>query len=146
MPYPEEWVTPMRREVTGLGVQELKTAQDVDEAVKAKGTLLIFVNSICGCAGGIARPALKLALQQPHRPDRMATVFAGQDIEATERARSYFVGHPPSSPSAALLKDGKVVHMIPRGEIEGRDPQSVARVLIAAFDRHCVRANVQGGP
>src|SRR5437773_3967371 len=123
MRYPEEVIRPMREELTRLGVQELRTAEAVDEAVKnSRGTVMVVVNSICGCAAGKARPGIALALQHTVRPDKVATVFAGADIEATERARSYFTGYQPSSPSVALLKDGKLVYMLERYQIEGRGP------------------------
>jgi putative YphP/YqiW family bacilliredoxin len=138
--YEESLVKPLRQELTRLGVQELKTAAEVDAAVKGRsGTLLIVVNSVCGCAGGAARPGVALALQHKNLPDRTATVFAGQDAEATARAREYFKPYPPSSPSVALMKDGKVVAMLERKDIEGRMPQEVARALTSAFDRHCAK-------
>src|ERR1044071_9568187 len=112
MPYPEIMIRPMREELTRLGAEELRTAEEVDRAInEQKGTLMVVVNSICGCAAGKARPGVVRALNHPVRPDRVATVFAGQDIEATEKARSYFTGYPPSSPSIALLKDGRLVYM-----------------------------------
>jgi len=131
-------VKPMRDELTQLGVEELLTADEVDDALRDRpGTVLVIVNSVCGCAAGAARPAVALALQSDKRPDRVTTVFAGQDKEATERARGYFVEYPPSSPSMALLKDGSVVHMIQRHEIEGKTPQEIATDLSQAFERHC---------
>src|SRR5688500_15580401 len=140
MPYPATFVAPMREELTPLGVQELRTAADVDAAVKnTPGTLMIIVNSICGCAAGKARPGVALALEHAVRPDRVATVFAGADIEATDRARSYFTGYPPSSPSIALLKDGKLVYMLERHQIEGRGPSQIAQELTQAFDQHCAQ-------
>src|SRR5438552_12684839 len=127
MPYPEEVIRPMREELTRLGVQELRTAEAVYEAVKnSRGTVMVVVNSICGCAAGKARPGIALALQHTVRPDKVATVFAGADIEATERARSYFTGYQPSSPSIALLKDGKLVYMMERRQIEGKNASKVA--------------------
>jgi len=138
--YEESLVKPLRQELTRLGIAELKTAAEVDAAIKDKsGTLMIVVNSVCGCAGGAARPGVALALQHKNLPDRTATVFAGQDAEATARARDHFRPYPPSSPSIALLKDGKVVAMLERKDIEGRMPQDVARQLTAAFDRHCAK-------
>lgn len=129
---------PMRQELVSLGFEELTTPSEVDAALADKeGTVLVFVNSICGCAGGIARPGVGEALRHSRRPERLTTVFAGQDKEATEQARTYFVGYPPSSPSIALLKDGQVVHMLERHQIEGRDAQAVAADLKAAFDQHC---------
>lgn len=140
MPYPEFMIRPMREELTRLGAEELKTAEDVDRVVKdAHGTLMVVVNSICGCAAGKARPGVALALEHEVRPDRVATVFAGADIEATEKARSYFTGYQPSSPSIALLKDGQLVYMMERCDIEGRMPQEIAHELTQAFDKHCAR-------
>jgi putative YphP/YqiW family bacilliredoxin len=138
MPYPEIMIRPMREELTRLGAEELKTPEQVDEALaNSKGTMMVVVNSICGCAAGKARPGVARALQHTVRPDRIATVFAGADIEATEKARSYFTGYPPSSPSIALLKDGKLVYMMERRQIEGRGPEQIAEELTQAFDEHC---------
>ena len=137
MPYPELLIRPMREELTRLGLEELKTAEEVDRTVREEGTTLVVVNSVCGCAARNARPAVALALRHPTLPDRATTVFAGQDVEATAQARSYFHGYPPSSPSIALLKDGEVVHMIERHQIEGRDADEIAEDLTAAFDRFC---------
>ena len=138
MPYPEIMIRPMREDLTRLGVEELKTADAVDNAVKnSKGTLMVVVNSICGCAAGKARPGVALALQNEVKPDKVATVFAGADIEATERARSYFTGYGPSSPSIAILKDGELVYMLERYQIEGRDATQIAGELRQAFDQHC---------
>lgn len=138
MPYPEIMIRPMREELTRLGAEELRTAADVDRAInEQKGTLMVVVNSICGCAAGKARPGVALALNHPVRPDRVATVFAGADIEATEKARAYFTGYPPSSPSIALLKDGRLVYMMERRQIEGRGPDQIAEELTRAFDEHC---------
>src|SRR5678816_4856591 len=118
MPYPEIMIRPMREDLTRLGVEELKTVEDVDSTIRdSKGTLMVVVNSICGCAAGKARPGVALALQNEVKPDKVATVFAGADIDATERARSYFTGYGPSSPSIALLKDGQVVYMLERYQI-----------------------------
>jgi putative YphP/YqiW family bacilliredoxin len=140
--YPEEFVRPMRQELTNIGFREMRTTEDVDQVFRQeKGTLLVVVNSICGCAAGRARPAIARALSHSVRPEVLATVFAGQDREATERARSYFTGYGPSSPSIALLRDGKLVFMIERSEIEGRDPSSIAEDLTRAFDRFCAPAN-----
>jgi putative YphP/YqiW family bacilliredoxin len=139
MPYPELMIRPMREELTRLGAEELRTPEQVDEAIKnAQGTMMVVVNSICGCAAGKARPGIALALQHNARPDRIATVFAGADIEATDRARSYFTGYQPSSPSIALLKDGQLVYMMERYQIEGRGPQEIAQELTRAFDQYCV--------
>ena len=138
MQYPEIMIRPMREELTRLGVEELKTAEEVDKALgESKGTLMVVVNSICGCAAGKARPGVALALEHNPRPDKITTVFAGGDIEATERARSYLTGYQPSSPSIALLKDGKLVYMLERYQIEGRMPEQIAQELIAAFDQFC---------
>ena len=138
MPYPEIMIRPMREDLTRLGVEELKTAEEVDQTIKnSQGTLMVVVNSICGCAAGKARPGVALALQHDVKPDKVATVFAGADIEATERARSYFTGHGPSSPSIALLKDGELVYMLERYQIEGRDAQQIAGELTKAFEQHC---------
>jgi putative YphP/YqiW family bacilliredoxin len=138
MPYPEIMIRPMREDLTRLGVEELRTAEAVDETVKnSKGTLMVVVNSICGCAAGKARPGVALALQHEVKPDKVATVFAGADIEATDRARSYFSGYGPSSPSIAILKDGELVYMLERYQIEGRDATQIAGELKKAFDEHC---------
>jgi putative YphP/YqiW family bacilliredoxin len=138
MPYPEIMIRPMREELTRLGVEELKTPEAVDETLQnSQGTVMVVVNSICGCAAGKARPGVALALQHEVRPDKVATVFAGADIEATERARSYFTGYPPSSPSIGLLKDGQLVYMMQRHQIEGKGPEQIAEELKHAFDQHC---------
>jgi putative YphP/YqiW family bacilliredoxin len=135
--YDPALVQPMREEVTRLGVHELKTPDEVDQAVQKKGTALVFVNSVCGCAAAGARPGLTLALMHKVRPDYMYTVFAGMEREAVARAREYFKPYQPSSPQIALLKDGKLVHMVQRHDIEGRDPQTIAQALAKAFDEHC---------
>jgi putative YphP/YqiW family bacilliredoxin len=136
--YDERFVTPMRAELTGIGFTELRTPEDVDrELANAKGTSLVVVNSICGCAARNARPAVRIALENPVRPQNLDTVFAGQDTEATDRARSYFVGYAPSSPSMGLLKDGKVVFMLERWQIEGRPAQEIAHDLVNAFNAYC---------
>jgi putative YphP/YqiW family bacilliredoxin len=143
MPYPEFFVEPMREELTRLGVEELRTAADVDAAVTSKpGTLMIVVNSICGCAAGKARPGIARALTHPTRPDRVTTVFAGFDEEATARARSYFTGYRPSSPSVALLRDGQLMFMLERSQIENQSADQIATTLTAAFDKFC-RAEVR---
>lgn len=140
MPYPEIMIRPMREDLTRLGVEELKTVESVDETIKnSQGTLMVIVNSICGCAAGKARPGVALALQHDVKPDKVATVFAGADIEATERARSYFTGYGPSSPSIALLKDGQLVYMLERYQIEGRDARQIAGELTQAFDKYCAQ-------
>jgi putative YphP/YqiW family bacilliredoxin len=146
MPYPEIMIRPMREELTRLGVEELRTPETVDETIQnTEGTIMVVVNSICGCAAGKARPGVALALQHSVRPDRVATVFAGADIEATERARSYFTGYPPSSPSVALLKDGKLVYMMERYQIEGKNPSQIARELTRAFDDYCSEREALSG-
>jgi putative YphP/YqiW family bacilliredoxin len=127
----------MRAEMTRMGARELTTAAEVDTALgDQRGSMLVFVNSVCGCAAGNARPALRLALEHPLLPDEVVTVFAGQDLEATARARQYFADYQPSSPSMALLRNGEVVHFVHRHQIEGRSPQSIAGDLVKAFDRH----------
>ena len=139
MPYDDRLVSPMRAELTQAGVKELRTVADVDSALgDPQGSQLVFVNSVCGCAAGSARPGLTLALQQTgSRPAEVFTVFAGQDLEATARARSYFADYRPSSPSVALLQDGEVVYFMHRHQIEGRPPQAIAADLLAAFEQHC---------
>lgn len=139
MIYPEPMVAPMRAELTRLGVQELRTAADVAESLgNAKGTALVVVNSVCGCAARNARPAVASALQHGVKPGQLFSVFAGQDIDATRAARAFFTGYPPSSPSIALLKDGKLVTMLERHQIEGRTADDIAQDLTRAFDKHCV--------
>ena len=146
MRYPEEFIRPFREELTRLGVEELRTPEAVDAAIKdSKGTVMVIVNSICGCAAGKARPGVALALQNEIRPDKVATVFAGADIEATERARGYFTGYAPSSPSIGLLKDGQLVYMMERYQIEGRGPEQIANELTQAFDKLCAPATMAAG-
>jgi putative YphP/YqiW family bacilliredoxin len=141
--YPDFFVAPMRAELTRLGVEELRTAAEVDAAVTSTpGTLMVVVNSVCGCAAGKARPGLALALRHERRPDRLTTVFAGADVDATARAREYFVGYGPSSPSMAILRDGQVIYMLERHQIENRTAEQIAGELTAAFDRHCGEATV----
>jgi len=136
--YPDIMVVPMREELTRLGIEELRSAEDVDRAIANQpGTTMVIVNSICGCAAGRMRPAVRLALQHSVRPEKMFSVFAGQDREATERARSYFTGYPPSSPSIALLQDGKLVHMMQRSDIEHREAMDIAAELKKVFDKFC---------
>ncbi len=138
MPYPPALVAPMRAEMTRMGAKELTTPAEVDAAMgDQKGTMLVFVNSVCGCAAANARPGLALALQHPARPQEVVTVFAGQDLDATARARQYFSHYQPSSPSMALFRDGEVVHFVHRHQIEGRSPQAVAAELTQAFDKNC---------
>src|SRR5579863_1183861 len=139
--YPEIMVVPMREELTRMGVQELKTAEEVDRALaQSAGTTMVVVNSICGCAAGRMRPAVRVALQNSARPEKMYTVFAGQDTAATERARSYFTGYPPSSPSIAILRDGKLVHMLQRSDIEHREAADIASELKKVFEKFCVKS------
>src|SRR6476469_5809896 len=143
MPYPEIMIRPMREDLTRLGVEELRTAGAVDETIQnSQGTLMVVVNSICGCAAGKARPGVALALQNSVRPDRIGTVFAGADIEATDRARSYFTGYRPSSPSIGILKDGELVYMMERHQIEGRGPEDIASELKRAFEEVCAAATI----
>lgn len=138
MPYPEIMIRPMREDLTRLGVEEMRTPEAVDQTIKnSEGTLMVVVNSICGCAAGKARPGVALALQNEKKPDKVATVFAGADIEATDRARSYFTGYGPSSPSIALLKDGQLVYMLERYQIEGQNAQQIAGELTQAFEKYC---------
>jgi bacilliredoxin len=138
MPYDPRLVAPMREEMVRMGARELKSVAEVDDLLgDPKGTLLVFVNSVCGCAAGNARPGLALALRHAVRPQQIVTVFAGQDVEATARARQYFSDYQPSSPSIALFREGEVVHFIHRHQIEGQAPQTVAANLIGAFDKFC---------
>lgn len=136
--YDERFVTPMRMELTQLGVEEMRTAQEVDAKLKdTHGTTLVVVNSICGCAARNARPAVAKAIRHDARPDQLTTVFAGQDMDAVQRARSYFTGYAPSSPQIALMKDGEVVYMLERHQIEGRTSDEIAKDLTRAFDKYC---------
>ena len=136
--YPEEIVIPMKKDLTNAGFTELTNPEAVDAAIKAEGTTLVVVNSVCGCAAGAARPGVKLALQKAvKKPTRITTVFAGFDTEAVARARQYFLPFPPSSPSVALFKDGKLVHFIERHHIEGRSAEMIAQNLQSAFDEYC---------
>jgi putative YphP/YqiW family bacilliredoxin len=136
--YDERFVTPMRQELTRLGVEEMRTPAEVDAKLKdAAGTTLVVVNSVCGCAARNARPAVASALQHGVKPDQITTVFAGQDTEAAARARSYFTGYAPSSPQIGLLKDGQIVFMLERFQIEGRSADEIAKDLVGAFDQYC---------
>ncbi len=136
--YDERLVTPMRRELTQLGVKELRTPEEVDDTLKSsKGTTMVVVNSVCGCSARMARPAVAIALQNPIKPDLSTTVFAGQDADATNRARSYFTGYPPSSPQIGLLKDGELVFMLERWQIESRNAEEIAHDLVNAFNKYC---------
>ncbi|HAK54829.1 MAG: BrxA/BrxB family bacilliredoxin [Vicinamibacterales bacterium] len=145
MGYPEFMIAPMREELTRLGVRELRTPADVDSIVRdTDGTVMVVVNSVCGCAAGKARPGVALALQHSTTPDVVATVFAGADTEATEQARALFAGYPPSSPAIGLLRKGQLVYMMERHQIEGQEAPAIARQLIDAFDEHCSKAAVDG--
>ena len=136
--YDERFVTPMRQELTTLGFKELRTAEEVDGNLQnVAGTTLVVVNSVCGCSARMARPAVRIALENPLKPDALATVFAGQDAEATEKARGYFTGYAPSSPSISLMKDGKLVFMLERFQIEGRPAEEIAHDLVNAFNKYC---------
>lgn len=138
--YPEIMLIPMREELTRAGVQELRTAAEVDEALRqCDGTVMVVVNSVCGCAAGRMRPAVRMALQHATVPGKVVSVFAGQDREATDQARRYFDDYPPSSPSIALFRDGKLVHFLQRMDIERREAEDIAADLTAAFDKHCAR-------
>ena len=138
--YPEELLTGMRQELTRIGFRELRTAQDVDATLqKENRTVLVVVNSVCGCAAGRARPAVAMALSHQARPEILATVFAGQDREATERARSYFDGNPPTSPAIAILRDGKLAYLMQRYVIEQATAQQIAGELVRAFDEFCAK-------
>ena len=135
--YPEMMVAPMRQELTSAGIEEARTAADVEKAVSQKGTVMVVVNSICGCAAGRMRPAVRAAIQNSVRPERMITVFAGQDREATEAARRHFTGYPPSSPSIGILRDGQLVYMMQRSDIETNGPGEIAEALRQAFTKYC---------
>lgn len=138
MPYDERFITPMRQELTRLGIEELRTPEEVDAKLKdTAGTTLVVVNSVCGCSARNARPAVRIALGHEKKPDEVTTVFAGQDLDATARARSYFTGYPPSSPQIALLRGGRLVYMLERHQIEGRDAEAIAEDLIEAFEKYC---------
>ena len=138
MMYDERLVAPMREELTRVGFSELRTAEEVDSALAQSGTTLVLVNSVCGCSARMARPALRLAVQHaPVKPDHLTTVFAGQDADATARARAHFTGYPPSSPSIAILRDGKLVYMMERWQIESRPADVIAADLVSAFEEHC---------
>jgi putative YphP/YqiW family bacilliredoxin len=138
MPYPEFLIEPMRAELTRLGIQETRTPEELDNVIaNTKGTVMVVVNSVCGCAAGRARPGVALALRNSVLPEKVVTVFAGADIDATERARGYFKGYPPSSPSVALLQNGETVYMLQRHQIEGREAPEIAKELTEAFNRFC---------
>ena len=136
--YDERFLVPMRRDLTEVGFTELRTADEVDQALKEKpGTAMVLVNSVCGCSARMARPAARMAIANEAKPERLYTVFAGQDAEATDQARGYFTGYPPSSPSIAILRDGKLVWMLERWQIEGRPAEEIAQELVSAFEQHC---------
>ena len=137
MPYPEYLIAPMREELTALGARECRTAAEVDDALKTPGVVMMVVNSVCGCAAGKARPGIAMALEHEKKPAALATVFAGADIEATDHARSKFTGFAPSSPSIALLQDGKLIYMVERRDIEMRSAQGIADLPTMAFDKYC---------
>jgi putative YphP/YqiW family bacilliredoxin len=141
--YPEMMVAPMRQELTSVGIQETRTADEVEQAVSQKGTVMVVVNSICGCAAGRMRPGVRTALQHGVRPDHVITVFAGQDREATDAARRHFTGYPPSSPSIGLLRDGQLVYMMQRSQIEPSHPDQIAAALKQAFEKYCAKAEAK---
>jgi putative YphP/YqiW family bacilliredoxin len=141
--YPEGMVAPMRQELTAGGIEEARTAADVENAIQQNGTVMVVVNSICGCAAGRMRPGVRAAIQNSVRPDRMITVFAGQDREATDAARSHFTGYPPSSPSIGLLRDGQLVYMMQRSDIEMSGPGDIAGALKQAFEKHCAKVEAK---
>jgi len=141
--YPEMMVAPMREELTSAGIAEARTADEVEKAISQKGTVMVVVNSICGCAAGRMRPAVRAAVQNSVRPERMITVFAGQDREATEAARSHFTGYAPSSPSIGLLRDGQLVYMMQRHDIEMNGPAEIAGALKNAFEKYCAKAEAR---
>lgn len=141
--YPEMMIAPMREELTSAGIQEARTAADVENAVNQKGTTMVVVNSVCGCAAGRMRPGVRAAVRSSLRPDRIITVFAGQDRDATEKARAYFTGYPPSSPSIGLLRDGQLVYMMQRSDIEMATPEMIASALAHAFEKHCAKVEAQ---
>jgi putative YphP/YqiW family bacilliredoxin len=137
MMYPEYLVAPMREDLTKVGFEELKNADEVTKAIESEGTVFVMVNSVCGCAAANARPAARIAAQNSKHPDKLVTVFAGMEKEAVDKARNYMLPYPPSSPSMALFKDGKLVHIIERHQIEGRPAQMIADNLIGAFEQYC---------
>ena len=140
MRYDPTMVQPMRDELTSLGFEELLTPEEVDTALKSEGTVMVVVNSVCGCAAGKARPGVRLAVQHDRLPDKLTTVFAGMEIQATEHARTYFAGYPPSSPQIGLLRDGKLVFLLERHDIEGREANDIAEKLVESFDQYCTKA------
>jgi putative YphP/YqiW family bacilliredoxin len=141
--YPEMMIAPFRQELTAAGIAEARTAAEVEDAISQKGTVMIVVNSVCGCAAGKMRPGVRAAVRHSVRPERMITVFAGQDREATEAARSHFAGYPPSSPSIGILRDGQLVYMMQRSDIETSSPEMIASALTQAFETHCAGAEAK---
>jgi len=139
MRYDPRMVQPMREELTTLGFEEMLSPEDVDTALQSDGTVMVVVNSVCGCAAGMARPGVRLAVQHDRIPDRLATVFAGMEVEATDQARSYFAGYPPSSPQIGLFRDGKLVFLLDRHDIEGSEANDIAKKLVEAFDEYCTK-------
>lgn len=137
--YPEMMIAPMRQELTSAGIADARTGDEVSQAVQQKGTVMVVVNSVCGCAAGKMRPGVRAAIQHGVRPERMITVFAGQDREATETARSFFTGYPPSSPSIGILRDGQLVYMMERRDIEMSSPEMIASALTQAFEKYCAK-------
>jgi putative YphP/YqiW family bacilliredoxin len=137
--YPEMMIAPMRQELATAGITEARTAAEVEAAIRQKGTVMVVVNSVCGCAAGKMRPGVRAAVRNSIRPDRMITVFAGQDRDATEAARGFFTGYPPSSPSIGLLRDGQLVYMMERRDIEVSSPEMIAAALASAFESHCTK-------
>jgi putative YphP/YqiW family bacilliredoxin len=137
--YPEMMIAPMRQELTSAGIAEARSAEDVSQAVQQKGTVMVVVNSVCGCAAGKMRPGVRAAIQHGVRPERMITVFAGQDREATETARGFFTGYRPSSPSIGILRDGQLVYMMERRDIEMSSPEMIASALTRAFEKYCAK-------
>jgi putative YphP/YqiW family bacilliredoxin len=140
--YPEMMIAPFRQELTSAGIGEARTAAEVEDAIQQKGTVMIVVNSVCGCAAGRMRPGVRAAIRHSVRPERMITVFAGQDREATDAARSHFTGYAPSSPSIGILRDGQLVYMMQRSDIEVSSPEAIASALAAAFEKHCAQQAV----
>jgi putative YphP/YqiW family bacilliredoxin len=143
VPYPEYLVAPMRQELVDLGARECKSPEQVDDVMKSPGVVMMVVNSVCGCAAGKARPGIAMALKHANRPDVLATVFAGADMQATDRARGFFTGYAPSSPSIALLRDGKLLYIMERRDIETKSAEAIADQLTLAFDKHCAAAVAQ---
>ena len=139
--YPEIMVIPMREELTRAGIQEARSGEEVEQALAKPGTTMVVVNSVCGCAAGKMRPGVRMALQNANKPDQSITVFAGQDRDATEKARSYFGGHPPTSPAIAILRDGQLIYLLQRSAIEGSNAPAIAQELARAFDAYCAPAN-----